>query len=95
MSAAVLDELWPRFGMAAAHGSSPVTPRGYSSEQEQNKRRVTRRVILTGVATGDSSMSRCGLMELTYQGARAVGSGVGIPGPISSLESIPRSGGGE
>jgi len=34
-------------------------------------------------------MSRCGPMELMFQGARAVGSDVGTPGPIRSLESIP------
>lgn len=59
----------------------------HTQAQQSGTERGSR--VLTAVATGDSSMSRCGLMELMFQGARAVGSGVGIPDPISSLESIP------
>lgn len=44
--------------------------------------------ILTVVAIDESSRDRRGLMEVIFQGAREVGSGVGNPGPIRSLESI-------
>lgn len=96
MCAAALEPIVPLLRIAAAR--SPLTPRGLSSEQPaatnthtQAQQSGTERGsrVLTAVATGDSSMSRCGLMELMFQGARAVGSGVGIPDPISSLESIP------
>lgn len=70
-----------------------VNPSGPKQHQTtQTSRRVARGGILTAVATGDRSMSRCGLMELMYQGALVVGSGEGIPGPINSLESIPGPG---
>ncbi len=87
------------FFSCSGSGAAAVTHRaqkrsrrteGHSSTQpktKHNKQSGSR--VLTAVATGDSSMSRCGLMELMFQGARPVGSGVGIPGPISSLESIP------
>lgn len=56
----------------------------HKTKQKHNKEaeRRTRSRILTA-----------GLMELTKQGAWVVGSGAGIPGPISSLESIHGPGG--
>lgn len=100
---AALKRILPPLRIAAAHRSSPVTPRGIPSsnqnkpegkknktrEEEEEEDEMSGSGGLTAVATGDSSMSRYGLMELMFQGARAVGSGVGIPGPINSLESIP------
>lgn len=42
--------------------------------------------LLTAVVSGTRSRSRCGgPMELTFH----AGSGVGMPGPVSSRESIP------
>lgn len=65
--------------------------RGSPSCHTFSRREEEKVTLLTAVETGDSSMSRCGLMELMFHGDLVLGSGVRIPGPISSLESIPKS----
>lgn len=78
--------------VSEAHSSSPVTRTAVAFKSAENRKQMR---TLTAGATGDTSMSRCGLMELIFQGALPVGSGVGTTGPIWSLESIRGPNNGE